>query len=254
MKKKVCAYLHTHWDREWYRDKEDFNIRFLDVFDVVLDELKKENAPFFYLDGQVVALLDYLKYREEKKEEIIELIKKKKLAIGPYFVSADSYLTNFSCMLKNIDLGLKYSKIFGQKEYIGYLSDIFGISNSAFEALKLKKINKALIWRGVNENKLKNNCNFIKNQIKTTWLVKGYFNDFFNQEPVNIAGIEKFLTDISSMSPECCLLPIGADHLGMLKNAKQKIKEVNQKLKNYEIILHHSALFEQYSCSLYSIY
>ena len=24
MKKRVYAYLHTHWDLEWYRDKEDF--------------------------------------------------------------------------------------------------------------------------------------------------------------------------------------------------------------------------------------
>ena len=40
MKKKVYAYLHTHWDREWYRNKEEFNLRFLEVFDIVLDELK----------------------------------------------------------------------------------------------------------------------------------------------------------------------------------------------------------------------
>ena len=95
MKKLVYAYLHTHWDREWYRDKEDFNLRFLDVFDIVLDELKKENAPFFYLDGQVIALLDYLKFRKERLQEVLYFIKNKKLAIGPYFVSADSYLINF---------------------------------------------------------------------------------------------------------------------------------------------------------------
>ena len=126
MKKQVFAYLHTHWDREWYRDKEDFNLRFLEVFDIVLDELKHNKAPFFYLDGQIIALLDYLKYRPEKKEEIISLIKANKLAIGPYFVSADSYLVNFISMLKNLDLGIEISNSLGQKEYIGYLSDIFG--------------------------------------------------------------------------------------------------------------------------------
>ena len=61
MKKTVYAYLHTHWDREWYRDKEDFNIRLQNVFDIVLDELSSDRAPFFYFDGQVCALLDYLK-------------------------------------------------------------------------------------------------------------------------------------------------------------------------------------------------
>ena len=27
MKKKVIAYLHTHWDREWYREFEVFRLR-----------------------------------------------------------------------------------------------------------------------------------------------------------------------------------------------------------------------------------
>ena len=43
MKKKVYAYLHTHWDLEWYRDKEDFNLRLLEVFDIILDELKQKD-------------------------------------------------------------------------------------------------------------------------------------------------------------------------------------------------------------------
>ena len=235
MKKRVYAYLHTHWDLEWYRDEEDFNLRLLDVMDIILDELNQNKAPFFYLDGQVVALLNYLKYRPEKKEEILKLIKENKLAIGPFYVSADSYLINFASMLKNLDLGMEISKEFNQKEFIGYLSDIFGISNSIFEALNIKKINKSLIWRGVNPKKIKNNCNFIKNNIKTTWLAQGYFNDFLHND--NIKGLEKYLDKIEKYSKKCLLLPIGADHLGILKDANKKIKEANKKLKNYEIIL-----------------
>lgn len=242
MKKQVFAYLHTHWDREWYRDKEDFNLRFLEVFDIVLDELKHNKAPFFYLDGQIIALLDYLKYRPEKKEEIISLIKANKLAIGPYFVSADSYLVNFISMLKNLDLGIEISNSLGQKEYIGYLSDIFGISNSIFEALKIKNIDKSLIWRGVNPKKIKNNCNFIKNNIKTTWLVQGYFNDFIHNN--NIEGLKNYLDKISKYSDKTLLLPIGADHLGMLQDANKKIAKINAELKDYEIKL--SSPFEYF--------
>ncbi len=243
MKKKVYAYLHTHWDIEWYRDKEDFTLRLLEVFDIILDELKKNNAPFFYFDGQTAALLDYLKFRPEKYQEVLYLIKNQKLAIGPFFISADSYLINFCSMLKNIDLGLKISKEFNQKNFIGYMSDIFGISNSIFEALKLKNIDKALIWRGVNPKKIKNNCNFIKNSIKTTWLVQGYFNDFLHQDN-NIENLKKYLDKIAKYSDDILLLPIGADHLGMLKNAEEKIEKINSKLKNYEIIL--SSPFEYF--------
>ncbi len=236
MKKRVYAYLHTHWDREWYRDKEDFNLRLLEVMDIVLKELKNNKAPFFYLDGQVIALLDYLKYRPEKKEEIITLIKEGKLAIGPYFVSIDSYLTNFCSMLKNLDLGMGISKEFKQKKnYIGYMSDVFGVSNSAFSALKLKNIDKALIWRGVNPKKINNNCNFIKNEIKTAWLVQGYFNDFLHNN--NIKDLKNYLDKIAKYSNCEILLPIGADHLGMLQDATKKIKKANLELKDYEIIL-----------------
>ncbi len=55
-KKRVIAYLHTHWDREWYRTKEEFNLRLLEVFDEILDELENGSMPYFYFDGQTAAL------------------------------------------------------------------------------------------------------------------------------------------------------------------------------------------------------
>ena len=39
--KKVFAYAHTHWDREWYRTFEDFRVRLVEVFDGVLKKLEK---------------------------------------------------------------------------------------------------------------------------------------------------------------------------------------------------------------------
>ena len=237
MKKRVYAYLHTHWDMEWYRDKDDFDIRLVEVVDGVIDELKKNRAPFLYFDGQVVALLNYLKIKPENKTRISKLIKDKKLAIGPFYVSADTYLTSFVSMLKNLELGLKYSKEFGQKNYLGYICDVFGISNSIFEALKQENIANAVIWRGVNPEKINNNCNFIKNGINTLWLAQGYFNDFLNSENINIDMIKNYLDKISMYSPDALLMPIGADHLGILKNANKKIEKLNSNLDDYEIVL-----------------
>ena len=235
MKKTVYAYLHTHWDREWYRNKQDFNVRLQNVFDIVLDELNSNRVPFFYFDGQVLALIDYLKYNPSKKELVKKLIIEKKLAIGPYFVSADSYLSNFPLMLKNLELGLKISKEYNQKEFIGYMSDIFGISKSAFKALEIYDINKAMIWRGVNPELINNNCNFKYGNINTLWLSMGYFNDFVHNN--NIEGLKNYIDKIFQYSGKNSLLPIGADHLGMLKNANKVIKEINNKLDDYEIIL-----------------
>ena len=49
--------------------------------------------------------------------------------------------------------------------------------------------------------------------------------------------LKKNLDLISEKSGLYLLLPIGADHLGMLQNASKKIEKANSKLKDYEIIL-----------------
>ena len=160
MKKHIIAYLQTHWDREWYREKEEFNLRLLEVFDDVLEELKKNNAPCFYFDGQTSAIIDYLKFREEKLPEIKKLIKNKKLYIGPFFVSADAFLANLRCLIKNLEKGIEFSKNLGCSDFIGYLPDIFGHSRGVFEVFEKFNIKNSLIWRGTgtvkNEMKVRN--------------------------------------------------------------------------------------------------
>ena len=78
MKKKVYAYIHTHWDREWYREFEEFRIRLREVFDDVLKKLHSQELDCFYFDGQTAALEDYLEINPEKVGEIQKLISEKK--------------------------------------------------------------------------------------------------------------------------------------------------------------------------------
>ena len=80
MRKQVIAYLHTHWDREWYREFEVFRLRLLRVFDNILYMLESNKIPNFYFDGQVCALEDYLELRPEKKALVKSLIYAKKLS------------------------------------------------------------------------------------------------------------------------------------------------------------------------------
>ena len=79
MKKKVIAFVHTHWDREWYREFETFRLRLIEVFDNVIDMLTSNKLPVFYFDGQTSALEDYLELRPEKETIIRQLIAEKKL-------------------------------------------------------------------------------------------------------------------------------------------------------------------------------
>lgn len=236
MKKKVIAYLHTHWDREWYREFEVFRLRLLRVFDNVLDMLETDRIPSFYFDGQVVALLDYLKMRPEKEELVRKLIAEKKLFIGPFYCLVDEFLTDRVCFEKNLEIGLEISKEFGCTDFLGYFADTFGHSKNIPVILKEFGIDKAMVWRGVGDLP----AEFIFNGVNTVNLVRGYFMDIFSAD-ISIqekAGwLKRDLDMIAEKSSDYLLLPIGADHLGVEKDIHEQIQQVNEILTDYEIEL-----------------
>ena len=236
MKKTVIAYLHTHWDREWYREFEVFRLRLLRVFDKVLEMLEEGKVPSFYFDGQVSALLDYLEIRPEKEELIRKLISEKKLYIGPFYTLVDEFLTDKTAFEKNLEIGIKISKDFGCKDFIGYLADTFGHSQNIPKILMKFGINKCVVWRGCGDIP----SEFSFNGIDTVNLIRGYFMDIFSA-PMTIEKKAEWLKGnldkIAEKSGNYLLLPIGADHLGVEPDIKEQIEKVNSLLDDYEIKL-----------------
>lgn len=236
MKKQVIAYLHTHWDREWYREFEVFRLRLLRVFDNVLDMLENNKIPSFYFDGQVSALLDYLEIRPEKEELVRKFIAEKKLYIGPCYTLVDEFLTDKTVFEKNLEIGLKISKDFGCTDFIGYLADTFGHSQNIPKIFKDFGIDKCVVWRGCGDIP----SEFSFNGINTVNLIRGYFMDIFSA-PMTIEQKAEWLKGnldkIEEKSGNYLLLPIGADHLGVEPDITEQIEKVNSLLDNYEIKL-----------------
>ncbi len=232
--KKVSAYVHTHWDREWYREFDEFRLRLIEVFDYVLDMLNSGELPCFYFDGQTAALEDYLEIRGEKLPLIKKLIKEKKLRIGPFYCSSDSFLVSGKCLMKNLELGIDYAKKLGETDFIGYIADSFGHSKDIPILLKNFGIDKACLWRGLGDLK----ADLDWDGIKVTNLIQGYFQDFLNlDKPIEEKAqlLKKYLDKIALKSGENVLLPIGADHLAVAKNLKEQIDALNKIYKDYEI-------------------
>lgn len=236
MKKQVIAYLHTHWDREWYREFEVFRLRLLRVFDNVLEMLESNKIPSFYFDGQVSALLDYLEIRPEKEGLVRKLIAEKKLYIGPCYTLVDEFLTDKTVFEKNLEIGLKISKNFGCTDFIGYLADTFGHSQNIPKIFKDFGIDKCVVWRGCGDIP----SEFSFNGINTVNLIRGYFMDIFSA-PMTIEQKAEWLKGnldkIAEKSGNYLLLPIGADHLGVEPDITEQIEKVNSLLDNYEIKL-----------------
>ncbi len=230
MRKHVIAYLHTHWDREWYREFEIFRLRLLRVFDNVLDLLSKNRIPSFYFDGQVSAIEDYLEIRPEKRELIEGLIRHKKLFIGPFYCLVDEFLTDKTCFAKNLELGIKTAQKYGCTDFIGYLPDTFGHSQNVVDILRDYGIDKCIVWRGCGDFP----AEFKWCGMNTVNLVRGYFNDIFSMN-ASLEEKAKFLKKnldlISEKSGNFILLPIGADHLGIETDIAEQIEEIGEILK-----------------------
>lgn len=237
MKKQVIAYLHTHWDREWYREYEVFRLRLLRVFDNILGMLENNLIPSFYFDGQIAALEDYLEMRPEKLPLIKSLIASKKLFVGPFYCLVDEFLTDKLSFSKNLEIGMTKAIELGCSDFIGYLADTFGHSQNIVEILRDFGIDKCIVWRGCGDFP----AEFKWCGMDTVRLVRGYFNNIFTiktsmEEKAKL--LEKELDLISEKSGYYILLPIGADHLGVDNNISQQIQAMNELLgEKYQIKL-----------------
>lgn len=231
---KIIAYLHTHWDREWYRTFEEFRFRFIEVFDDIVKKLENEEFGQFYLDGQTILIDDLLEIYPDKKDLIEKLIAQKKIVIGPWYTLADEFLVSGESLIRNLLIGIKQAKKFGANDFIGYLPDAFGHCAGMTDILASFGIKNALLWRGAGDKKSEFIWQSKSGQnIKVTHLLEGYFQDFFTHN--NLEGIKNTLEKIKKNNiGDLILLPIGADHLGACDNLPQKIAEFNK--QNSDII------------------
>lgn len=234
--KKVFLYVHSHWDREWYREFEEFRLRLIEVIDDVFAKLSSGEFPCFYFDGQTAALEDYLAIYPEKESLVKKFIEEKKLFIGPFYCSSDSFLVSAEFMLRNLSIGMTYSQKMGCNDFIGYLADSFGHSSAVPAVLKSSGIDKAMLWRGLGD--LPSEFNW--QGIGVTYLIQGYFQDILSMDVAHdkkALFLEKFIDKIAERSSDNILLPCGADHLKVPNDLAFQVKEINRYLEKYELKL-----------------
>ena len=106
MKTTVHIISHSHWDREWYQSFETHRMKLIELVDNILD--KAENDPEFggfFLDGQVIAIDDYLEIRPEKRAQVEKCIREGKIQTGPWYILQDEFLTSGEACVRNLQVG-----------------------------------------------------------------------------------------------------------------------------------------------------
>lgn len=118
---------HTHWDREWYLTFQQFRFRLVELIDALLDLLARDDDfRHFHLDGQTIVLEDYLQIRPQREAELAEHIRAGRILVGPWYVQPDEFLVSGEAMIRNLQIGLRIARRYGEPMMIGYLPDSFG--------------------------------------------------------------------------------------------------------------------------------
>ncbi|MCT7761364.1 MAG: alpha-mannosidase, partial [Lactobacillus crispatus] len=131
MVKTVHVVPHTHWDREWFFTTSRAQIYLLkDLKDVINNLENNVGFNHFILDGQASLIADYLKWRPQDLKKVQNLVKNKKLIIGPWYTQTDQFLPSGENIVRNLLYGMKICSKLGGYMNIGYVPDSFGQESS----------------------------------------------------------------------------------------------------------------------------
>ncbi len=171
--------VHTHWDREWYEPFQRMRARLVAMTDRMLALVEEGKIPCFHFDGQTIVLEDYLEVRPENARRIARLVRDGKIQIGPWYVLADSFLVSGESLIRNLEIGGRIARRFGEPIEIGYLPDQFGHIAQMPQILAGFGLKAAIVWRGVGRDIERNRFVWQAldgTEIFTTYLPFGYSN------------------------------------------------------------------------------
>ncbi|MHA2165671.1 MAG: glycoside hydrolase family 38 N-terminal domain-containing protein [Candidatus Hodarchaeales archaeon] len=149
--KHVFITPHTHWDREWYLPFQKFRYMLVKLVDELLGIMEEDPEYKFTFDGQTIVLEDYLEIRPERREELLQLIREKRIIVGPWYILPDIWLVGQETLVRNFEYSYDLAKEMDIPMMdIGYFPDSFGFSKAIPQLLgDLTSFRAVMLWRGV---------------------------------------------------------------------------------------------------------
>ncbi len=117
---------HTHWDREWYLSAVRFRQLLIPLVDELIDDPPVRGASFL-LDGQMVAIEDYLEVRPERRDALASLLTSGAIEAGPWYVLADELIPTGESLVRNLLAGKRWlTRLGAAPPPVLYCPDSFG--------------------------------------------------------------------------------------------------------------------------------
>lgn len=238
--KKIHVVAHTHWDREWYFSDNEAFIQFSYHMDEVIYALENGELDYYYLDGQLSILDDYLKVYPNQETKIKELVEGNKLFIGPWYTQMDEFVVAGESVVKNLQIGIDMSKRLGGHTALGYLPDSFGQGKDMPKIYNGFGIEDAVFWRGM-PNEVTKSREFYwtaedGSKVLTINIRNGYYagvalveGEIYQKKTIlDIVSEDSATTNIT--------LPVGGDQRAVDRNLKAIIEEANKEFaEEYQI-------------------
>lgn len=152
LKNKIFHVIsNTHWDREWRFPFQRNRQMLVDMIDKTIEIL--ENNPdyrTFHLDSQSIVITDYLEIKPHMRERFINLVKDKRLLIGPWFILPEQFQVGGENLIRNLLIGHKICKEHGGVSKIGYSPFSWGQISQLPQIYKEFGIELIMFYRGIN--------------------------------------------------------------------------------------------------------
>lgn len=147
---------NTHWDREWRWTFQKTRMMLVDVMDTLLDILEEHpEYACYHLDAQTVVIEDYLEIRPEKREQVAKFIQEHRIWSGPWYSAPDMNNISGESIIRNLLLGHKQARAFGEVMKVGYTPFSFGHVAQLPQVYAGFGIDSCMFYRGVGRERAK---------------------------------------------------------------------------------------------------
>ena len=245
-KRTFVVVSHTHWDREWYRPFEEFRVRLVRMLDKLLDLLDRDpEYRHFVLDGQTIALEDYLEVRPERRPDVQRLVQAGRLLIGPHYVLPDEFLIGGESWVRDLQIGIRGAQEFGPVMMVGYSPDAFGHIAHLPAILRGFGIDSVVLWRGVGREATTSEFLWEApdgSEILALHLPFGY--GVAATLPADPPGLRNLLTSLRGLleplaTTRYVLVPNGNDHVAAQEDLSLVIRTANELFDDAEFVHGH---------------
>ena len=145
---EIHLVTHTHWDREWYQPAAVFRQRLVALVDELIETPPRQGESFL-LDGQAIAIQDYLDVRPEMRDRLAALLRDERIEAGPWFVLADELIPSGEALIRNLLAGRRVlSQLGAAAPPVLYCPDSFGHPAGLPELAAGFGCPLIVLWRG----------------------------------------------------------------------------------------------------------